>query len=105
MPERHKTTIRIDQEVWRAFIADLRSKHLRSCSVLEALISAYLYGGAIIPGLGRPQTVQLTIQRIINVPPGREPEPVVPPGLFPHMAEWSYNREMMSLVKVAPPHK
>jgi len=74
---RKKTTIRIDQEKWRAFVADLRSKHLRTCSVLEALISAYLYGGAMIPGLGRPQHVNITIQRIINVPGPAGFEPTV----------------------------
>jgi len=47
---------------------NLRSKHLRTCSVLEALMTAYLYGGAQVPGLGRPQTVNLTINRIVNVP-------------------------------------
>jgi len=44
---------------------------------LEALISAYLYGGAIVPGLGKPQHVNIVIQRTINVPPGREPEPQI----------------------------
>lgn len=67
-----KTTIRVDGELWRKFRWDLRSKHLRTCSVLEAMMTAYLYGGATVPGLGRPQNVNITIKREINVPDSRK---------------------------------
>lgn len=63
-----KTSIRINAELWRKFRWDVRSKNLRTCSVLEALVTAYVYGGAMVPGLGRPQTVNITINRVINVP-------------------------------------
>lgn len=56
---------------WREFLEDARSKGLRTCSIIEALGKAYLYGGAMVPGLGKPQTVNLTIKRVINVPEGK----------------------------------
>ena len=70
--QKSRTTIRIDAEIWRKFRWDVRAKHLKTCSVIEGLITAYLYGGAMVPGLGRPQTVNITVKRIVNVPDSRK---------------------------------
>jgi len=63
-----KTTVRVDAEFWREFVADCRRKGVRTCSVLEALGKAWLYGGAMVPGLGKPQSVNIVMVREINVP-------------------------------------
>lgn len=60
--------IRVDAELWRQFMEDLHSKHLRTCSVLEAFMTAHLYSGSQVPGLEKPQTVNITITREIYVP-------------------------------------
>jgi len=81
-------------------VADIRSKHLRTCSVLEALIDAYLYGGAMIPGLGKPQHVNITIQRTINVPPGREPEPKISEGEWDRWVRFYEDTWLFTPVKI-----
>jgi len=66
--KKHKTTIRVEADFWREFVEDCHRKGVRTCSVLEALGKAWLYGGAMVPGLGRPQSINLTIKRVLKIP-------------------------------------
>jgi len=102
---KHKTTIRLNPELWAEFMRDVAAKDLSTCHVLEALISAWLHGGAMVPGLAQPLQLNLTMQHVVARPRRAGLEPTPPPVLFPHMGEWVYNRELQSLVKVAAPHK
>jgi len=104
LPNRKKTTIRIHSELWAEFLKDVAEKDLSTCHVLEALISAWLCGGALVPGLAQPLQLNLTMQHVVARPRRQTYQSLVKPGLFPRMGEWVYNREMQSLVKVPRPH-
>jgi len=74
---RHKTTIRIRPDLWAEFLEDVAEKDLSTCHVLEALIGAWLRGGAMVPGLAQPLQLNLTMQHVVARPRRRGPEPEV----------------------------
>jgi len=74
---RVKTTIRIDRQIWEEFKASTEAKDLSTCHVLEALISAWLYGGSLVPGLAQPVQLNLTMQHIVSRPRRAGFEPAV----------------------------
>jgi len=39
---------------------------LSTCQVLEALISAWIYGASLVPGIQTPMKVDLTINEIVS---------------------------------------
>jgi len=102
---RHRTTIRIRSDLWAEFLKDVAEKDLSTCHVLEALVGAWLRGGAMVPGLAQPLQLNLTMQHVVARPRRQTYQSLIKPGLFPHMGEWVYDREMMSLVKLGRPNK
>lgn len=77
LQKRVKTTIRVDAELWRAFMEKLQGHHLSTCLALEGLMSAYVYGGSLVPGQTGPQVVNVTIEREEIRPRRREDEEYV----------------------------
>jgi len=63
---RKKTSIRVDPELWQKFREDLKKKGLSSCLVLDGLVSAWVYGGAMVPGQGQPLKVDLTLEEHVS---------------------------------------
>lgn len=63
---RFKTTIRVDRKLWHTFMENVKDKHLSTCHVLEALMNAWVFGGSIIPSLGQPMTLNLTMQHVVS---------------------------------------
>lgn len=66
MANRFKTTIRVKKKLWKDFRKDVETKGLSTCQVIEALISAFLYGGSMIPRLAQPLTLNLTMQHVVE---------------------------------------
>jgi len=65
---RRKTTIRVLEDLWEAFKKDAAKKHLSTCHVLEALMTAWLYGGSMVPGLDRPLNLTVNMQHVVKRP-------------------------------------
>jgi len=63
---RHKTTIRIDPKLWQEFKEKMARQGLSTCQVLEALISAWIYGASQVPGIQTPMKVDLTINEVVS---------------------------------------
>jgi len=63
---RHKTTIRIDPELWEEFKGEVTKKGLSTCLVLEGLINAWIYGASAVPGIQTPMKVDLTINEVVS---------------------------------------
>jgi len=77
MQKRHRTTVWLNRDLWQQFMEKAREHHLSTCLVLEALMSAYLYGGSVVPGQDKPQVVNVTIEREETRPRRREDEKYV----------------------------
>ena len=77
MQKRARSTIRVDVDLWQQFIRKTRSHHLSTCLALEGLMSAYVYGGSVVPGQTGPQVVNVTIEREEMRPRRREDEEYV----------------------------
>jgi len=63
---RKKTTIRVDPALWKEFREDLKKKGLSSCLVLDALVAAWVYSGAMVPGLKQPLKLNLTLEEHVS---------------------------------------
>jgi len=99
---RVKTTIRIRKRLWEEFMASTHSKGLSTCHVLEALLSAWLYGGALVPGLGQPLQLNLTMQHIVARPRRMEPEPAVSEKEWDDWVRYYEDTWLFTPVKVGP---
>jgi len=77
MQKRHRTTIWVNRDLWQEFMKKTRSHHLSTCLALEGLMSAYVYGGSLVPGQTGPQVVNVTIEREEKRPRRREDEKYV----------------------------
>jgi len=77
MQKRHKTTVWLNRDLWQEFMEKVRSHHLSTCLALEGLMSAYVYGGSLVPGQTGPQVVNVTIEREEMRPRRREDEKYV----------------------------
>jgi len=75
--KRKKTTIRILGDLWDAFKEDTAKKHLSTCHVLEALMTAWLYGGSLAPGLDKSISLTVNMQHLVERPRRREDEKYV----------------------------
>jgi len=74
---RRKTTIRILGDLWDAFKKDTAEKHLSTCHVLEALMTAWLYGGSLAPGLDKSIHLTVNMQHVVKRPRrAKEVEPM-----------------------------
>jgi len=97
MQKRHRTTVWLNRDLWQQFMEKAREHHLSTCLVLEALMSAYLYGGSVVPGQDKPQVVNVTIEREETRPRRREDERYVRDKKKPnHYADgwWFYDPEL-----------
>jgi len=74
MQKRHRTTVWLNRDLWQQFMEKAREHHLSTCLVLEALMSAYVYGGSVVPGQDKPQVVNVTVEREEMRPRRREDE-------------------------------
>jgi len=94
MQKRHRTTVWLNRDLWQQFMEKAREHHLSTCLVLEALMSAYLYGGSVVPGQDKPQVVNITIEREEMRPRRREDEKYVrrEPPAKPIPRKWSARR-------------
>lgn len=75
--KRKKTTIRIREDLWDQFKGDTAEKHLSTCHVLEALITAWLYSGSLVPGVNGHVNLTVNMQHIVERPRRRGGEKYV----------------------------
>jgi len=100
MLKRHKTTVWLNRDLWQQFMEKAGSHHLSTCLVLEALMSAYLYGGSTVPGQTGPQVVNITVEREEMRPRRREDEKYVRIGKKPRENHydpyqgWTYDPDL-----------
>jgi len=74
MQKRHRTTVWLNRDLWQEFMEKVKTHHLSTCLALEGLMSAYVYGGSLVPGQTGPQVVNVTIEREEMRPRRREDE-------------------------------
>jgi len=75
--KRKKTSIRIRPDLWEAFKKDTAEKHLSTCHVLEALMTAWLYAGSLVPGVDGHVNLTVNMSHVVERPRRREDEKYV----------------------------
>jgi len=99
---RYKTTIRIRRDLWAEFMRDVAAKDLSTCHVLEALISAWLYGGSLVPGLAQPVQLNLTMQHVVSRPRRMGPELEVSDKEWDDWVKYYEDTWFFTPVKIGP---
>jgi len=99
---RVKTTIRIDRQIWEEFKTSTEAKDLSTCHVLEALISAWLYGGSLVPGLAQPVQLNLTMQHVVARPRRMGPELEVSDKEWADWVKYYEDTWLFTPVKIGP---
>jgi len=71
------TSIRVDPEVWSRFKEECLKRGVWTCTVLEALMLAWIEGQKATATVIKPVTVNLTLQHVVERPRRKVEEPSV----------------------------